>query len=127
MTRMPLALGRQESGLLLSSNMGSGARGRATRQLDTVTSALPGLGNNIIRHAAAGPPVLRDKLRHNGFAATVERRDNDALFDYCYGPTGSGRAGTRIVGSSPDKPMLLISSSHANGYKAEGFSRQRVL
>ena len=31
-----------------------------------------------------------------------------------YGPSGSGRAGTRSVGSrcSPDKPMLLISSSH---------------
>ena len=31
-----------------------------------------------------------------------------------YGPSGSGRAGPRIVGCSPDKPgpMLLISSSH---------------
>ena len=37
-----------------------------------------------------------------------------------YGPSGLGRAGTRIVGCSPDKPMLLISSSH------EGFSRERV-
>ena len=25
-----------------------------------------------------------------------------------YGPYGSGRAGPRIVGCSPDKPMLLI-------------------
>ena len=30
----------------------------------------------------------------------------------CYGPSGSGPAGTRSVGCSPDKPMLLISSSH---------------
>ena len=29
-----------------------------------------------------------------------------------YGPSGSGRAGTRSVGCSPDKPMLLISSAH---------------
>ena len=29
-----------------------------------------------------------------------------------YGPSGSGRARTRIVGCSPDKRMLLISSSH---------------
>ena len=29
-----------------------------------------------------------------------------------YGPSGSGRAVPRIVGCSPDKPMLLISSSH---------------
>ena len=47
-----------------------------------------------------------------------------------YWPSGSGRAGTRSVGCSPDnlKPMLLISSSHEkqNGYQAEGFSRERV-
>ena len=29
-----------------------------------------------------------------------------------YGPSGSGQAGTRIVRCSPNKPMLLISSSH---------------
>ena len=29
-----------------------------------------------------------------------------------YGPSGSGRAVPRIVGCNPDKPMLLISSSH---------------
>ena len=29
-----------------------------------------------------------------------------------YGASGSGRAGTRIVGCSSDKPMLLISSEH---------------
>ena len=44
-----------------------------------------------------------------------------------YGPSGSGRTGTRIVGCSPDKPMLSIVAREANGYKAEGFSRQRVL
>ena len=43
-----------------------------------------------------------------------------------YGPSGSERAGTRIVGCSLDKPMLFIVARGANGYKAEGFSRQRV-
>ena len=44
----------------------------------------------------------------------------DALLD------GPGRSGTRIVGCSPDNPMLFTVAREANCYKAEGFSGQRV-
>ena len=47
------------------------------------------------------------------------RRGRRALFPARGGP------GLGSVGCSPYKPMLLI--REANGYKAEGFSRQRVL
>ena len=46
--------------------------------------------------------AVRLSVRHAPRAAVLAR----------YGPSGSGRAGTRSVGCSPDKPMLLISSSH---------------
>ena len=54
--------------------------------------------------------------RDGGPSATVQRPGQAGAPvsepAYRYGPSGSGRAGTRSVGCSPDKPMLLISSSH---------------
>ena len=51
----------------------------------------------------------------------------DFTVDCHYGPSGSEWAGTRSVGRSPVKTMLLISSSHEKQTAiTEGFSIQRV-
>ena len=80
----------------------------------------PGL--TYLQSPRSGPQPLAG--RSESLAITVASTGDPPAARY--GPSGSGRSRTRIVGCSPDKPMLWIVAREANGYKAEGFSRERV-
>ena len=70
----------------------------------------PGVRADIIRSHER--QTTKDIHVQSESCARQRLRGDTPAQQHRYGPSGSGRAGTRSVGRSPDKPMLWISSSH---------------
>ena len=77
-------------------------------------SSAPARWPDPTRLRGAAPPdrVLALARRCSGTPAGPAAGPGSMSATVRYGPSGSGRAGTRIVVWGTDKPMLLISSSH---------------